>query len=122
MTPYQIIPPYYPIVYVRGYAMTSSEREDTFHDAYYGFSASSVEKREATPDNDYQVADIFEGQMIRFMKLKDYGYADSINYGLRDFHDNPSRSIWVCRFYDQDRDCLRSRRRQSLFWTLRVGL
>jgi pimeloyl-ACP methyl ester carboxylesterase len=102
MPDFKIIPPFYPIVYVRGYAMTSSEREETFHDAYYGFSASSVEKREASPENGYQVADIFEGQMIRFMKMKDYGYADSINYGLRDFHDNPSRSIWISRFYDQD--------------------
>lgn len=102
MPSYKIIPPFYPIVYVRGYAMTPSEREDTFHDAYYGFSASSVEKREASPTNGYQVVDIFEGQMIRFMKMKDYGYADSINYGLRDFHDNPSRSIWISRFYDQD--------------------
>jgi len=100
--PYKIQAPYYPIVYVRGYAMTADEREETFNDAYYGFSASSVEKRQATPDNGYQVADIFEGQMIRFMKIKDYGYADSVNYGLRDFHGDPSRSIWVCRFYDQD--------------------
>lgn len=102
MPAFAIRAPYYPIVYVRGYAMTSSEREDTFHDAYYGFSASSVEKREASPENGYQIADIFEGQLIRFMKLRDYGYADSVNHGLRDFHDNPSRSIWVCRFYDED--------------------
>ncbi|TKC59199.1 hypothetical protein FBD94_16845 [Pedobacter hiemivivus] len=98
----QIIAPYYPIIYVRGYAMTSDEREETFNDAYYGFSASSVEKRQATKANGYEVADIFEGQMIRFMKIKDYGYADSVNYGLRDFHGAPSRSIWVCRFYDVD--------------------
>ncbi|MET3982116.1 pimeloyl-ACP methyl ester carboxylesterase [Mucilaginibacter sp. UYP25] len=102
MPAFTIRAPFYPIVYVRGYAMTSSEREDTFHDAYYGFSANSVEKREASPENGYRIADIFEGQMIRFMKLRDYGYADSVNHGLRDFHDNPSRSIWVCRFYDED--------------------
>jgi len=99
---HQIKTPYYPIVYVRGYAMTADEREETFHDAYYGFAANSVEKRQASKENNYQVADIFEGQLIRFMKIKDYGYADSINYGLRDFHGDTSRSIWVCRFYDQD--------------------
>lgn len=98
----KITAPYYPIIYVRGYAMDTDEREQTFHDAYYGFSASSVEKRQATKENGFQIADIFEGQMIRFMKIRDYGYADSINYGLRDFHGDPSRSIWVCRFYDQD--------------------
>ena len=90
--PRQISNPYYPIIYVRGYAMTSDEREETFNDAYYGFSASSVEKRQATKEEGYEVANIFEGQIIRFMKIKDYGYADAVNYGLRDFHGDPSRS------------------------------
>lgn len=100
-TPMKIVPPYYPIVYVRGYAMRESEREQTFHDAYYGFSATSVEKRQAPPPK-YFEADVFEGQLIRLMKIKDYGYADAVNRGLELFQSNPSRSIWVCRFYDQD--------------------
>ncbi|HVO75687.1 MAG TPA: hypothetical protein VMT35_16770, partial [Ignavibacteriaceae bacterium] len=98
---YKIEKPYYPIVYVRGYAMRASEREETFNDTYYGFSATSVEKRQAPPPK-YFEADVFEGQLIRFMKMKDYGYADAVNRGLEFFHSNPSRSIWVCRFYDQD--------------------
>ncbi len=100
MRTFKIEKPYYPIVYVRGYAMTPSEREDTFHDTYYGFSANSVEKRQAPPP-DYFKADVFEGQLIRFMKLKDYGYADAANSGEK-FHNNPSRSLWVSRFYDDD--------------------
>jgi hypothetical protein len=47
--PTRIEPPYYPIVYVRGYAMTEGEREETFHDAYYGFSANSVESATSRP-------------------------------------------------------------------------
>ena len=97
----KIVPPYYPIVYVRGYAMTEGEREDVFHDAYYGFSATSVEKRDAAPPKYFEV-DIFEGQFIRLMKMKQYGYADPVNRGLRDFHDNPTRSIFISRFYDRD--------------------
>jgi hypothetical protein len=106
---YKIEPPYYPIVYVRGYAMTESEREDTFHDTYYGFAATSVEKR-AAPPPDYFRADLFEGQLIRFMKLSQHAYFDATNRGLEDAEDNPSRSLWVCRFYDDDvmRDKLRS--------------
>lgn len=99
---YKIEPPYYPIVYVRGYAMRSSEREETFYDTYYGFSATSVEKRNTPPDEGHIGADVFEGQLIRYMKMRDYGYADQINRGLEVFHANPSRSIWICRFYDQD--------------------
>jgi pimeloyl-ACP methyl ester carboxylesterase len=103
-------PPYYPIVYVRGYAMTSDEREEVFHDGYYGFAATSVEKRQAPPPpnslpgavvSNRQVADIFEGQLIRFMKLGDYRYLDSVNEGLR-AAEHPQRSIWVSRFYDED--------------------
>jgi len=99
--PHKISGPYYPIVYVRGYAMTEGERDDVFHDAYYGFSATSVEKRDAAPPKYFEV-DIFEGQFIRLMKMKNYGYADAVNRGLHDFHDNPTRSIWISRFYDRD--------------------
>lgn len=99
--PYKIEPPYYPIVYVRGFAMTEKEREETFHDTYYGFAATSVEKRQAPPP-DFQRVDLFEGQLIRFMKLAQHAYFDATNRGLEDCPDNPSRSLWVCRFYDDD--------------------
>lgn len=98
---HQIEAPYYPIVYVRGYAMTAAEREETFHDTYYGFAATSVEKRQAPPP-EYFEADMFEGQLIRFMKMRGYGYADAVNRGVEVFHSNPARSLWVCRFYDRD--------------------
>jgi pimeloyl-ACP methyl ester carboxylesterase len=97
--PSQIQPPYYPIVYVRGYAMTAGEREEVFHDAYYGFGITSVEKRQAPPPR-YFEADIFEGLLIRLMK--DHDYIDSTNAGLGRENINPSRSIWVSRFYDLD--------------------
>jgi hypothetical protein len=99
--PYKIQPPYYPVVYVRGYAMTESEREETFHDTYYGFAATSVEKRQVPPPQ-YLRADMFEGQLIRFMKMGKFAYFDATNRGLEDSSDNPSRSLWVCRFYDED--------------------
>ncbi len=100
-------PPFYPIVYVRGYAMTGGERDETFHDGYYGFAATSVRKRQGPPDPDrYLIADVFEGQLMRF--VKDFGYADAINRGNRvekppkNTVFNPSRSLWISRFYDPD--------------------
>lgn len=105
MAKFKIENPYYPIVYVRGYAMTSNEREQVFNDAYYGFGVSSVEKRDA-PAPDYFRADIFEGLLIRL--IKDHRYVDSTNQGLladaasETPYFNPSRSIWVSRFYDGD--------------------
>ncbi len=92
-------PPHYPIVYVRGYAMTRGAREETFHDAYCGFAATCVEARSA-PKPAYFELDIFEGQLIRF--LKQHRYADAFNRGLQDAAENPSRSVWISRFYDRD--------------------
>lgn len=99
--------PHYPIIYVRGYAMRKSEREETFYDTYYGFSATSVEKRQAPPPQ-YFEPDVFEGQLIRLMKMD--GYTDAFNQGLECSTGNPSRSVWICRFYDLDyiRENLRS--------------
>jgi PGAP1-like protein len=99
--PTRIVPPYYPIVYVRGYAMTASAREETFNNAYYGFADTSVEKRQAPPP-DYFAADVFESQLIRFMKMKQYQYCDAVNRDKTNFLRDPTRSIWISRFYDQD--------------------
>ena len=43
-----------------------------------------------------------EGQLVRFLKLGLHGYTDAFNRGLEDCVGNPSRSIWVSRFYDED--------------------
>jgi hypothetical protein len=96
----------YPIVYVRGFTPTAGSREETFFDAYYGYSETSVEKRNALPPN-YQEPIVFEGQLIRF--LKEYGYVDAANSGLAlalsnpgGSVQNPTRSMWISRFYDKD--------------------
>lgn len=104
--PYKIKPPYYPIVYVRGYAMRRSDIAETFYDTYYGFAASAVYKKQAAKDDGYIVPDMFEGQLIRFMKK--YSYTDSVNGLKEDFDEtgrpeaNPFQTIWVSRFYDVD--------------------
>lgn len=97
---------HYPIVYVRGYAATIGEREETFFDAYYGYAASSVEKRDAAPPTFLEPI-VFEGQLIRL--IKEYGYVDAANGGLAlalscasGMQQNPTRSIWISRFYDRD--------------------
>ena len=97
----------YPIVYVRGFAPTAAVREETFYDTYYGYSATSVEKREAMPVENFLTPIVFEGQLIRF--LKEYGYVDAANDGLMlglhnagETMQNPTRSIWISRFYDKD--------------------
>ena len=81
--------------------MTESEREETFFDAFYGFAKTAVNKRKVRPQDNYLKVDVFEGQLLRLMK--EHGYLDASNEGLNlSDNQNPSRSIWVCRFYDDD--------------------
>lgn len=98
---------FYPIVYVRGFAATTDAREETFYDTYYGFAATAVEKRNATKKNHFLYPIVFEGQLIRL--LKEYGYVDAANGGLQlalnniaGATQNPTRSLWISRFYDRD--------------------
>jgi len=97
---------FYPIVYVRGFAPTGGAREDAFYDTYYGYAESAVEKRNAEPPNFLEPI-VFEGQLIRW--LKEYGYVDASNGGLAlalsnggGFTQDPTRSLWISRFYDPD--------------------
>lgn len=96
----------YPIVYVRGFAPTGGSREDAFYDTYYGYAQSAVERRDAPPPR-YLEPIVFEGQLIRL--LKEYGYVDAANGGLAlalgnpaSTSQNPTRSLWISRFYDRD--------------------
>lgn len=96
----------YPIVYVRGFTPTAGSREDTFHDTYYGYAETAVERRDAPPPQFLEPI-VFEGQLIRL--LKEYGYVDAANGGLAlalsnaaGTTQNPAQSLWISRFYDRD--------------------
>jgi hypothetical protein len=91
--------PFYPIVYVRGYAMTQSEVEDTAADPYMGFNLGSTKLRQRwTGDIDRY---IFESPLIRLMK--DYNYEDAFSEGVELSGDKPIpwRTVWVYRYYEQ---------------------
>ena len=100
--PVNIKPPFYPIIYVRGYAATMNEIEDTVATPYMGFNLGSTKVRldhKARP-----IKFIFESPLIRLMK--DCGYRDSYVGG--DLPDPPPdgklvppRSIWIFRYYEQ---------------------
>ena len=95
----KITPPFYPIIYVRGYAATMSEIEETSATPYMGFNLGSTKIRQ-----DYKkdiVHFIFESPLIRFMK--DEGYIDTYYQG--DFFDLDTqvspKSIWIFRYYEK---------------------
>ncbi|MEM1422493.1 MAG: hypothetical protein AAGH64_00670, partial [Planctomycetota bacterium] len=91
--------PYYPIIYVRGYAGNESVVEDTTSTAYYGFSDGSAKGRQRwTGDIETM---IFESPLVRLMK--DHGYLDNYMGGSEIPRDKPidPKSVIVYRYYDQ---------------------
>jgi hypothetical protein len=92
-----IRPPYYPIIYVRGYAMRPSDITATTETPYMGFNLGSTKVRQRW--NKEVVRHVFESPLIRLMK--DYGYQDVYEDGKALDGDIPPRSIIIHRYYDQ---------------------
>ncbi len=95
--------PYHPIIYVRGFAATQSEIENTVADPYMGFNIGSTKARMAWTGEVKRF--YFESPLVRLMT--DYTYDDVFMDG-EDLvaSDNPDhlvayRSIIVYRYYDE---------------------
>jgi hypothetical protein len=89
--------PYYPIIYLRGYAMTQDEIEDTVATPYMGFNLGSTKVKQ---EWDRSIAmHTFESPLVRLMK--DYQYQDSYKDGKAMEGPLPARSVIVYRYYDQ---------------------
>ena len=99
----------HPIIYVRGYAMTQSEIEDTVADPYMGFNIGSCKVRQMWDGKVKKY--FFESPLVRL--LKRFGYKDVYRRGVRsrrrtDRADNvdgtvppvPYRSIVIYRYYE----------------------
>jgi hypothetical protein len=100
--------PFHPIIYVRGYAMTQKEIDETAADPFCGFNLGSTVYR-AVPDKTRQPRKfVFESPIVRLSS--DFGYRDVYENG-RDIMDadwtaDPdnklsSRSVVIYRYYDE---------------------
>ena len=90
--------PYYPIVYVRGYAGSETEVEETVATPYMGFNLGSTKLRQRwTGDIERYV---FESPLIRL--FKDQGYKDVYEHGAEIplSETVPAESIWIYRYYE----------------------
>lgn len=103
---------YFPIVYVRGYAMTPGEVEQTFNMPHYGFNLGSTQFK-LSAGHDPKMY-IFESPVVRLMK--DEGYADSFNRFVTPYNlpvagsvpkgkdaegiEHWRRTLWIFRYYD----------------------
>src|SRR5262245_10225918 len=94
---------YWPIIYVRGYAMTRKEIDETTADPFCGFNLGSTIIR-ATPDPKAPPRKlIFESPLVRLQSDFGYGdvYEDRVDIGDPDFtSDIATSSIIIYRYYD----------------------
>jgi hypothetical protein len=89
--------PFYPIIYVRGYAMTQGEIDDTVATPYMGFNLGATKIRQ---DWEGRVRrHIFESPLIRLMK--EYKYEDIYQDGHEREAELSPRSVIIYRYYEQ---------------------
>jgi hypothetical protein len=94
---------YWPIIYVRGYAMSRTEIDDTTADPFCGFNLGSTTLR-ATPDPKQPPKKfIFESPVVRLQSDHGYGdvYEDGVDIMDPDWEGTIARkSIIIYRYYD----------------------
>ena len=96
-------PPYHPIIYVRGFAATQGEIEETVADPYMGFNTGSTKARMAWTGDMKRF--FFESPLVRLMSDHDYGdvFVDGDDLATAERPDCviPYRSIIIYRYYDE---------------------
>ncbi|MCI0675539.1 MAG: hypothetical protein L0Y42_07160, partial [Phycisphaerales bacterium] len=107
-----ITPPYFPIIYVRGFAASMGEIEDATATPYMGFNDGATKIRQNHKGQ--IVRFIFESPLLRLMK--DEGYIDTFKNGSElpaDESCDP-KSVWIFRYYEQASKDLGTGRRQTI--------
>ena len=87
-----------PIIYVRGYAGSQSEVEQTVDDPFHGFNVGSTHVRlDEQGRADFYV---FESPFVRL--LTDHGYVDVYDGAVQTAQGckTPQQTIWIYRYYD----------------------
>lgn len=95
--------PYHPIIYVRGFAATQGEIEETVADPYMGFNIGSTKARVAWTGDVKRF--YFESPLVRLMGDHDYEDVfvdgDDLLAAEREDHPIPYRCIIIYRYYDE---------------------
>ena len=89
--------PFYPIIYVRGFAMTRGEIEATTSTPYMGFNQGATKVRQHWDGK--VTRRYFESPLIRLMK--DYGYEDFYLEGKLRTGKVSAKTIFIHRYYDE---------------------
>ncbi len=92
----KVTAPYYPIVYVRGYAMTQDAIVETTSTPFMGFEAGSTKIRQARDGSIRKF--VFESPLVRLMK--DFNYRDIYESGSERMDKLSPRCVVIHRYYD----------------------
>jgi hypothetical protein len=92
--------PFYPIIYVRGFAGGQDAIEETVSDPYMGFNLGAAKCHQTWTGKIERL--YFESPLIRLMK--DFGYRDVYFNGSEMGRDElkSARSVFIFRYYDMD--------------------
>ncbi len=95
--------PYHPIIYVRGFAATQGEIDETVADPYMGFNIGSTKSRVAWTGDVRRF--YFESPLVRLMSDHEYEdvFVDGDDLVAADRFDHPVpyRCIVIYRYYDE---------------------
>ncbi len=112
----------HPIIYVRGYAMTQNEIEDTVADPYMGFNIGSSKLRQVWDGTVKKY--FFESPLVRL--LKNFGYKDVYEEGSDLVADGsalsgadtprpvPYRSLVIYRYYEPSSEDLGTKQKPDM--------
>ncbi|MGI9026109.1 MAG: esterase/lipase family protein, partial [Burkholderiaceae bacterium] len=92
----KVTAPYYPIIYVRGYAMTQDAIVETTSTPFMGFEAGSTKIRQARDGSIRKF--VFESPLVRLMK--DFNYRDIYESGSERMDKLSPRCVVIHRYYD----------------------
>ena len=108
---------FYPIIFVRGFAMRDADIEQAVSEPFGGFENGSTMLRQGAADK--LVPFYFESTVIRL--ITEYGYEDVYQNGREpqkpDDFDNikdPTRAMWVYRYYEQSSETFGDGKREEI--------
>jgi pimeloyl-ACP methyl ester carboxylesterase len=96
------MPGYYPIIYVRGFAFSDGEIDETSDDPTNGFNLGATHARQGRGERVLKFR--FPGPFVRLMT--EHGYTDSIagETDSVEFVPDPIRTLWIYRYYEDYAD------------------
>jgi pimeloyl-ACP methyl ester carboxylesterase len=92
------MPPFFPIIYVRGFAFSDREVEETTDDPTNGFNIGSTHARQGPGEDPVHFQ--FPGPFVRL--ITDYGYTDVMRSGRDSLAEveKKRQTLWIHRYYE----------------------